>query len=402
MKRAILPLLFILVCGTLQGQNLVANNSFETYSPCPNTASQITYATGWNTSQNSPEYLNGCSASIYADVPTSFFGFQNAATGQAYGGALFYGSFAGSYIADLREFFYKPLTSPLVVGTTYYVSFKVNLVDNSEYAINKIGAQFCTSWNSAFPLNNTAHVFTNTVVTDKVNWTTISGTFVPTVAYNAVMIGNFFQDVNCSVTFVGSSVDIGYNAYYFVDDVYVGLTPPLAITLEDFKAENACTQNVLKWNTASEDEGDYFEVERSADAQSFEKIATVNAKYVTGGYYQLIDNNPIPGINYYRLKMIDMDGNFHYSELSSAQSAEGGFELDAYPNPVTDELIVRTSCVGNGTPTITIMDAFGRIVRTIPVTGGTTSVDLHGLATGYYFLHYQDDGVSKTTKVIKN
>ena len=225
MKTTLLTLLLLQVFSSLSAQNLINNYSFETYSSCPNGSSQITFATDWNFSRNLGEYLNSCSSSIYADVPTNYFGFQEASSGQGYVGGLMYGSFASAYIADLREFFYVPLNTPLTVGTTYYVSFKVNLADNSEYAVNNIGAQFVSAYNNNFPINNTAHVYTTSVVSDKTNWTTISGSFVPTMAYNAVMFGNFFTDANTTATFVGSSTDIGYNAYYFFDDVYVGTTP---------------------------------------------------------------------------------------------------------------------------------------------------------------------------------
>ncbi len=402
MRTTILTFLLLRACFGLQGQNLVANYSFETYSTCPTTAGQITNATGWDYSRNAGEYLNSCSASTFADVPTNYFGFQEAATGQAYAGGIMYGSFASSYIADLREFFYVPLSTPLTIGATYYVSFKVSLADNAEYAINNLGAQFVTSYNSNFPINNMAHVYTTSVVSDKTDWVEISGSFVPTVAYNAVLFGNFFTDANITVDFVGSSVDIGYNAYYFFDDVYVSTTPlALAIELAALSAKNAGPQNILNWKTVSEDAGDYFEVERSTDAHRFSKIATVAGKYQTGGSYQLTDEYPAPGINYYRLKMMSPDGKYSYSKIVNTRAKEGIFVLEAYPNPVGDLLTLRVGRAAQGTAMLTIMDAAGKIVRSLPLNGSTASIDMQGLAAGYYMLHYQDDAISENTKIIK-
>lgn len=402
MKTTFTAFILVLVCFGIQGQNLVPNPGFETYAPCPTAASQIEYATGWLFSRTQGEYLNSCTASIYADVPTNYFGFQEAANGEGYIGGLQYGSFLNSYFADLREYFYIALTTPLTIGTTYYVSFKVSLADNSEYAINNLGAQFVSSYNSNFPINNTADVYTTSVVSDKTDWVTISGTFVPSVAYTGLMLGNFFTDANTTVTFVGSGTDIGYNAYYFFDNIYVATTPFLDITLAAIHVENEGNQNILNWKTESEDAGDYFEVERSQDARTFSKIATMDGKYTSGGDYQLTDEYPVTGINYYRLKMISQDGNYTYSKVVNAEVSKGNFALEAYPNPVSDELTVHISDVPKGTARITIADAAGKVVRSVLIFGNSVSIPMGDLAAGYYSLHYQDDKVSENVKVIKN
>jgi hypothetical protein len=402
MKTTITSFLLIWVCLGIQAQNLVPNPGFETYSACPAGASQITNATGWNYSRNVGDYLNSCSSNTFADTPTNYFGFQVPVSGQGYIGGLMYGSFINSYLADVREYFYVQLTTPLTIGTTYYVSFKVSLADNSEYAVNNIGAQFVSSYDANFPINNTAHVYTTNVVSNKTNWVTISGTFVPSVAYTGLMLGNFFTDANTTATFVGSGTDIGYNAYYYFDDIYVSTTPLLDITLTAFSAENAGTQNILHWKSESEDAGDYYEVERSQDARSFTKIATIEGEYNTGGSYQLIDKFPFTGINYYRLKMISQDGSYSYSKVVNAQVEKGGFVLDAYPNPVNDELTVQISEVSQGNAIVTIMDAAGNVVRRVPINGNTASIGMGDLPAGYYSLHYADDMVSKNVKVIKN
>lgn len=402
MKKTILIAILCWAYIAVQSQNLVPNSSFETYSACPTSSSQIENATGWKYSRNFGDYLNSCATSIYADAPTNYFGFQQPATGQAYVGGLQYGSFSSGYISDLREFFYIPLTSPLNIGTTYYVSFKVSLADNSEYAVNNIGAQFVNAYNTNFPINNTAHVYSTSVISDKTDWVTISGTFVPTMSYSGLMLGNFFDDANTTVTFVGSSTNIGYNAYYFFDNIYVATTPLLAITLTEISAKNVGSQNILSWKTESEDAGDYFEVERSQDARSFTKIATLEGEYKTGGSYQLTDDEPTSGINYYRLKMVSNDGSYTYSKVVDAEVGKGDFVLAAFPNPVNDELTVQVREAAQGTAMITVMDAAGRVVRSTIVEGSTASIHMGDLPAGYYSLHYEDGKYSENIKVIKN
>jgi len=391
----------LLIVLRAHGQNLVVNPDFETYSACPTSASQVANATGWSNARQTLEYFNSCSSSNFGTQPTNYFGFQAPASGQAYVGGLMYGSFAGSYIADIREFLFSTLSTPLTIGTTYYVSFKVVLADNSGYAVNNIGAQFCTGFTANFPLNNTAHVYTTSVISDKTNWVTITGSFVPAQAYDAIMIGNFFTDANSTPTFVGTSVNIGYNAYYLIDDIYVGLTAPLAITLEELSAENAGDENILYWKTESEASGDRFEIERSADAKAFKTIAAVDGSFPNGGAYQFTDEAPVAGINYYRLKMTDSDGRIHYSDIVSAQVHRNGPLLHVFPNPVNDLLTVSTSCPAYGNAIVTLTDASGTIMRSIVLEGTSASVDLQELEAGYYLLRYRDDVTSETVKVVK-
>lgn len=395
MKRYLLLAMFF-VAFSLQAiaQNLVPNPSFETYSICPNTASQLTYATPWNNSQNSPEYLNMCSSSIYSDVPTNYFGFQNAATGVAYGGGLFYGSFASSYLANLREYLYVPLTTPLVVGQTYYLSFKINLVDNSEYAVNRMGLQFCSSFNSSFPINNTAHLFSAAVISDKVNWTTVVGSFVPSVAYNAVMVGNFYDDANTTVTFVNSSVDIGYNAYYFVDDVYVSTTPiVLPIEWSNVKADVNGRLATLHWELEAEGIDRYI-VEVSEDGYGFTESQAVQG--IDGRYsFDQVDTmrSHLPTL-FYRIRAIGRTGESYLSPVVEATRYATGLNfLLAYPTQVKqgDQLTVEYNSTRIEAVTLQFFSLEGRLVRTEKLPLGTVGhqelqLPMHGMAAGAYLL----------------
>jgi hypothetical protein len=394
MKRILFSALLLTSVGLLlPAQNLVNNYSLETYSSCPTSSSQIAYATGWNASQNSPEYLNSCSSSIYADVPTGFFGTQAAATGNAYGGGLFYGSFAGSYIANLREFLYVTLSTPLTVGTTYYVAFKVNLVDNSEYAISHAGLQFCTSYNSAFPLNNTAHVYTTSVVSDKTSWTQVTGSIVPSVAYNALMVGNFFQDALCTVVFVGSSTDIGYNAYYFVDDVYVSTTP-IVLPVSWVHTGVNVSGNVasVSWELEGE-EVDYYTLEASDNGNEFAEVHQVQAMDGQGSYSQL-DTMSHMATTFYRVRAHTVNGSMHLSPVIEAKRYEADVDfLLAYPSPVKQGqfLTVEYNTTSGHAAELQILSVDGRLVRTETLPETTAGhheqqVAVHDLAPGAYIL----------------
>jgi gliding motility-associated-like protein len=226
-KKYLLVIVWLFLLERLYGQNLVPNPSFELYSNCPTGDSQLGNSTGCLDGSGSPDYLHTCSSSNYSTLPTNYWGTEAAATGNACVGALCYGSFSNNYLANNREYIYMPLASPLVIGTSYYVSFKVNLADNSSHAINNIGIQFTgLAPTSNFPINNTAHVFSSNVISTTNGWTTISGNFVATAPFTGFYIGNHFDDASSSVQSISAST-IGYNAYYFFDDIEVIAISPI-------------------------------------------------------------------------------------------------------------------------------------------------------------------------------
>jgi hypothetical protein len=104
------------------------------------------------------------------------------------------------------------------VGHTYDVSVKISSSDNSKYTSNNFGVKFSTTTN--FAIDNTAHVNSTSIVTDKVNWITISGTFVADSNYSYVAIGNFFTDANTATSTSCPSCSFAQHCY-FVDDVCV-------------------------------------------------------------------------------------------------------------------------------------------------------------------------------------
>lgn len=94
-------------------------------------------------------------------------------------------------------------------------------------------------------------------------------------------IGNIW-----AVTFVADS----FSSFFAYTDL---LSAPLAVKLKEFKAKNEGHVNRLSWTTASEEAGDYFELERSEDGKEFQRIATLKAKEASmGASYQYVDQQP--------------------------------------------------------------------------------------------------------------
>ena len=112
----------------------------------------------------------------------------------------------------------------------------------------------------------------------------------------------------------------------------------LPIELISFTAKATAKNTVnLKWSTATETNNDYFLIERSKDGNEFEPIINVDGagfstKKLT---YSTSDNNPLPGLSFYRLKQVDFDGQFSNSEIVSVELTDLGseFTFNVFPNP---------------------------------------------------------------------
>jgi hypothetical protein len=193
--------------------NLVPNPSFESYSSCPSNTGEVFKATGWDSYNGSPDYFNSCSSISQVDIPHNALGYQLAFNGNGYCGFSTYDN-ASLY----REIIGVQLSSPLIVSQKYFVSFNVSRADSNYivgYSSNKVGVKFSTVKSTSVVINNSAHYYTNSVITDTLNWIKIFGSFIADSAYLHLMIGNFFDDAN--TTFLNDAN--GQVAYYYIDDV---------------------------------------------------------------------------------------------------------------------------------------------------------------------------------------
>lgn len=138
---------------------------------------------------------------------------------------------------------------------------------------------------------------------------------------------------------------------------------PLAIHLTDISASNNNKQNIVNWNTAHEDHGDYFELMHSADGNEFTTIATIKAKG-ENSKYSYIDVQPFSGTTYYRLKMIDINGNTNYTKVVAASMNEfASNNLTIAPNPATGNNIhLSFGNNVNGNYELTILNTLGRVI----------------------------------------
>lgn len=195
------------------------------------------------------------------------------------------------------------------------------------------------------------------------------------------------------ITFPVSS----FSSFY----IHTGNIGPLDIRLLKISAVNVDSKNRVDWISAEHSDAIRYEVERSMDGDHFNYIGTVPASGTTTAY-SLWDEQPLEGINYYRLKMYDAAERFVYSEVVSAVVKQSTtFGVEAYPNPVTDRLTVRVNGKRADHAYILITDVTGKVLSQQPADAAVNNCDMSGLAQGVYFVKYIDDKHSKTIKLNK-
>lgn len=199
------------------------NPSFEEYSQCPDDWNQFNQLTSWASFKETPDYFNNCENSNTFGVPLNLMGYQEAYSGNAYAGLIFYEKGGDIY----NEMIGVQLSEPLVIGTKYFVSMRVVLKYNNDFGIccaqDKIGVKFTNqpfSVGSPPITDNTAHIFTSSIISDTSNWTQIFGEFVADSAYNYLTVGNFFNNSNVSIIDI---IPSNFSSYYFVDDICVSV-----------------------------------------------------------------------------------------------------------------------------------------------------------------------------------
>lgn len=174
----------------------------------------------------------------------------------------------------------------------------------------------------------------------------------------------------------------------------------LDIRLADIKASNAGSRNKIDWRTGGEMAGDIFEVEKSSNGSSFTYLGTVAAQGRASSY-TFYDEAPSEGVTYYRLRMKHLSGPVTYSNIVSAQLKAAYAGLQLYPNPATDNMVVKAATGVLLSRTADIIDGKGSIVKHVQLSNTITTVNVKTLPAGTYVLRYMADGIVKTVLFTK-
>lgn len=159
----------------------------------------------------------------------------------------------------------------------------------------------------------------------------------------------------------------------------------------------------LKWEASTDQKHRYFEVEKSSDRINFISIGKIEGTAL----YSLIDKYPNIGNNFYRIRAVDADGNDKYSNVINVVYNPEMIYLQAYPNPVSDQLYVKLKTQRPGLLYVRVSDMSGKIVKSLEVVaddnGKTFTIDTKGLSSNMYVLKIvnTDNETIGTQKFVK-
>lgn len=234
----LLSMCFLLKYSKIHSQNLIPNPGFEVYDTCPNQISQLDYCNSWTNVSGTSDYFNECNTVAFgtppAGVPNNYFGHQPAHTGCGYGGIYTHSSDTPIW----HECIQAKLDSVLTIGTKYFITFYISLADLGLCSgSNKFGCMLTTS---AYPswsnlIYNYATFYSDSIVTDTVNWTKISGSFIADSAYKYITFGNLFDDSSTQHTIIVGTPNSVYS-YYYIDDVCLSSDSMSCVSIT-----NSCT-----------------------------------------------------------------------------------------------------------------------------------------------------------------
>lgn len=232
-----------------------------------------------------------------------------------------------------------------------------------------------------------------------------------------VVTGNTVALFGTSATKLYRVIDpTGYNAAPGIGDTAVVLasaprntafrgitfapgTVPVPVALRSFNAGLNKTNITLSWETASEINNKSFVIEKSVNGESFNAIATLEAKKKPSTY--AFSDAQVLSVQYYRLKMLDNDGKFTYSDVKKVESKNIA-KLEVAVNPVLNKLVLNHPVALDGAA-LKITNIEGKTIASYTVQSGTilSNIDVVRLSKGSYFVTYYNNGKASTVKFEK-
>lgn len=344
----------------------------------------------WNIGNNNGDYIVPFGYQISDYLPLEFTTFGGIGNGYyelaTYSGPSFLNS------------------SYLPTGITNFTGF--GAADNSPYVMDrfwKLKARGYNSGNNDRPdfqflslsYRDIEHSRAGNVINENTTWIQ---------RYNPVLDswydyipGGGSATVNTSNNTVSVNVvpkDETFDWWAIVDQI-----SPLPVELLSFIAtaiENRVVS--LDWVTSSEYSSDKFIIERSIDGKNWEVLTEKPAagRSQQPIQYQVIDNSPYLGLNYYRLKQVDLDGSFVLSKVETAMITDHSeFTAMIYPNPTLNQINIQFSNMDFKQRKLNVLDVQGKVLIKRDLTAKDKSsivpIDVSKLSQGSYLIQVETD-----------
>jgi hypothetical protein len=237
-----------------------------------------------------------------------------------------------------------------VTSVTYYVYRDINLNGSYDLGLDPL---FGSAHPVTFPANATSY--------------TITGIELP-VDQTSFVVVRMSNGSNC----------------FYTQNIFTTACAPLPVVINSFTATRKGNTAVLNWQTQTEINAKAFDVE-ILSGNTYTKVASVAAtNNPSGSSYNYIDNNTAKSTSLYRLKLIDKDNSFRYSEVRSIKGLAAVSDFSIYPNPSSGSAKVMINDVTEGTQ-VQLIDNTGRTIKTITLKN-SNSATLTDLQRGVYLV----------------
>lgn len=182
---------------------------------------------------------------------------------------------------------------------------------------------------------------------------------------------------------------------------------PITLTVLNAVYNNGVTN--LSWGTEQESNTGYFVVEHSTDGVIYTPLGTVSAAGFSNNRiaYKFADTKTTAGQNFYRIKAMDKDGSYRYSNIASVNvKLKGLFVTGVYPSPFSEKINISVSSETSSTASVSLFDYTGKKIATqnVAISKGITLLSLNNLgilSNGIYMLRVHAGDVTLVQKVVK-
>jgi len=290
------------------------------------------------------------------------------------------------------------------IGNNTYTPIEIqNAGTTDNYAVRSV-AEVLDNGNTGTPIvsnvvNKTWFIEESTIggsdLTLTATWNTADEmtSFDRTQCYISHYIGSRWDGASNNVALGSNPYTISRSGITSLSPFAIGSNEVLPIDLLSFKAVGRREKVELNWSTGTEINSAYFDAEYSIDAIHFEKIGNIPANGFSNSTidYAFSHNNPIQGFNYYRLKLVDIDGTFKYSKIICVDFLSQAFALGEsfalYPNPARDILQLQFSEKIKSAQ-LELYNELGQLVLENRIhSTSRTSLSISQLPSGVYFFN---------------
>lgn len=307
-------------------------------------------------------------------------------------------------------------------------SSPVTVIGQGEYAIFKFSVtNLVTGTSGVIPANSVKAIFdfptlqggikpysyagAQTFVSGYFTWT-YNSSAEALIGTNTIAIPNGAGDASVEVKVKGVSLGIGHsnlnlsqgrgisdNTSNNFSVAQLIVAAPVPVKLSSFTVmADRCNAN-LSWSTLSESNFKQFEIEYSPDAITYIKIATVKGKNLAAGADYKFGYAQVSGDGFYRLKLVDIDGRFFYSDvIHTRTTCTDQARIIIYPNPLrfNEKLMVDISGY-QGKISGELFNEAGQSVKLYELNNGVNTLSVINLPAGVYMLYVKTESKTKET-----